>query len=110
MGAELRFELFPDVSWNTDYELTALPQSVTVGGDTAAVHFNEPLDQGEPYPQAALRRAGGPIELSEQVENARHEVGGNADAVIAHPDLHFRTQLPGGELDLAPPLGVLGGV
>src|SRR5262249_36957052 len=95
--------------WQADQEFTSLPRPVAAGADRAAVHLDQAAHDREPDTQSDLviaRR----LELRKQIENMRELIRRDADAVIAHPDLHFRTPLLRTQGNPAAAPGVLSGV
>ena len=57
-----------------DDELAALAVALAVGLDAAAVHLDQPLDDGQADAQAALRLLQRPVHLREQVEHSGQHV------------------------------------
>ena len=78
--------------------------------DAPAVHLDELLDHGQPDAQPPLGPGRRTVPLGEQVEDAREQVGPDADARVGHPDDRVARLPRGLHLDPAARLGVLGRV
>src|SRR5262245_13590556 len=72
-----------------DHELAPLVRTSAVGLHRAAVQFHDPPNDAQSDPQTARRARDGVVELSEEVENQQQLLGGDAHAIVAHPDYHF---------------------
>ena len=68
-------------------EFAALVEPVAGGADLAAVQFDQRAHQREADAQAAAGVDALARNLREQLEDARHGFGGDADAAVAHADL-----------------------
>ncbi len=91
-----------------DDELAALAHTVAVRGDASPVHLDEPAHQGKPDAEAALGMARRAVELREQVEYHRQQIGGDAFSRVGHPDGDFGAIAAYRDRDTPAPLRVLG--
>src|SRR5262249_9674395 len=93
-----------------DDELAAHAQTFAAGLDAAAVHLDQPLDDGQPDPQPGLRLLQRPTHLGKHLEYPGQHVRRNADAGVFDAQYGITALALGGEPDAAAPLAVLGGV
>ena len=63
-----------------------LAGSFARGGDRSAVHLDELIRQGEADAEPPVRAIDRPIDLDEEVEDARQHLGGDTDAVVFDRD------------------------
>src|SRR5512135_2392590 len=79
-----------------DHELAPLALPGAGSGDAPVVHLDEAPHQGESDPESPLAAVERAVGLGEQVEDARQQLGRDADPVVAYPDhggLSFATGL-----------------
>ena len=69
-----------------DSELRSRVRAAALSRDACAVKFGEPLHQGQSDPQASLGASQGAVALGEELEHGGKLFGGDANAVIEHPD------------------------
>src|SRR6185503_3670402 len=75
-----RGRCFPD--GQPDLELAPPPRARARGAHAAAMELDQGADEGEPDAEPAGRMSS----LLEQIEEARQEIGRDADAVVAHAE------------------------
>src|SRR6185369_17560175 len=71
-----------------DHELATAPRPLATNRDASAMQLDEPLRDREPDAEAALRAIERLIALHEQIEDVRQDLRIDADALIAHANLH----------------------
>ena len=91
-------------------ELASTAVSLTPRLDGAAVHFHQPLHDGESDPQPAVRPFERPVDLREHLENVLQHGFRDANAVVLDRNGGLRPLERDGHLDAAPRFGVFGGV
>jgi hypothetical protein len=76
-------------TWKPDDEATPSTRSVAVGDDLPAVRLYQAVGEREAYPETAVLTVDFLGALAEKLEEARHQVGSDPDAVVfdRHDDL-----------------------